>query len=137
MKAPSAEPSQYCNAAGTHGIATGVGTGTCTITAAYAGVSGSANLTVVSLALVSIVVTPASASIGIGATQQFMATGYYPATTQDLTALATWSSSDIGVATISNAAGMSGLATGSASGSATIPAMFRNVIGSASLDVTQ
>ena len=64
--------------------------------------------------LVSIEVTPADPSIANGTTQQFTATGTYTdASTQDLTAAVTWSSSDEGVATISNAGGSEGLATAS------------------------
>src|SRR5581483_3656965 len=73
--------------------------------------------------LVSIGVSPATASIGPGATQQFTATGIYSdGSTDDLTTSVTWSSSDPGVATISNLAGSQGLATGVGAGSTTIAA---------------
>ena len=63
--------------------------------------------------LTSIVILPASATLAVGATQQFTATGTYSdRTTQNLTASVTWSSSDESVATISNAPGSNGLATG-------------------------
>jgi hypothetical protein len=66
--------------------------------------------------LTSITVTPSSASIGIGATQQFTATGHYSnGSTQNITSSVAWTSST-GAATINS----SGLATGaSTSGSPT------------------
>ncbi|CAL7964163.1 conserved membrane hypothetical protein [Gammaproteobacteria bacterium] len=58
--------------------------------------------------LVSISVTPSTPYIKINGTQQFIATGTYSdGSTKNITSLAAWSSSNIGVATISS----SGLAT--------------------------
>jgi uncharacterized protein YjdB len=70
-------------------------------------------------------------------TQSFVATGVFSdASTQDLTAAATWSSSSPAIAAISNAAGSRGLATGLSGGSTTIAATFAGVVGSTGLDVT-
>ncbi|NQU10664.1 fibronectin type III domain-containing protein [bacterium] len=86
-----------------------------------------------SVTLVSIAVTPATASVAAGLTQQFTAMGTYAdASTADLTATATWTSSAGSVATVSS----SGLGTGVAVGSATITATSGAVSGSASLTVT-
>jgi uncharacterized protein YjdB len=114
------------NAGGSKGLATSVAAGTTTITAVHAGSGLSDNtvLTVTPATLTSIAVTPSSPSISIGATQQFTATGTYSdSSTQDLTTAVTWSSSATGVATISNAGGSQGLATGVAGGTATITAL--------------
>lgn len=98
------------------GLATaGTTTGTTTITAADAsGIKGIATLEIgmVKAALpVTIVVLPANPSISIGKNQQFTATGTYDdASTQDVTALVTWTSSDATAVTID-----------AASGSATVP----------------
>ncbi len=116
------------------GLATGVADGTVTISAASGGVTpGTATLTVGPPVLVSIAVTPGSVDIAVAATEQFTATGTYSdGSTQDLTTLATWTSSNTGVATI--AAG--GLATGVANGSTTISAAYGTVpAGTATLEV--
>ena len=87
--------------------------------------------------LSSIAVTPASpAHLKVGATQQFTATGTYSdGTNNNVTASATWSSSNTTVATISNTSGSQGLATAAALGSTTITATVNTIKGSTSLAV--
>jgi YVTN family beta-propeller protein len=120
-----------------HGLATGVSAGSVTITAATGNVSGSTGLTVTPATLVSIGVTPANPWIANGTNQQFNATGTYTDnSTQNLTTLVTWSSSDTSVASISNAANSNGLATALSQGSVTITAALGSAIGSTSLTVT-
>ncbi|MBK7537264.1 MAG: Ig-like domain-containing protein [Myxococcales bacterium] len=127
---------QISNAAGSHGLATGISAGNVTITATMGAVSGTASLTVVAVVLQSIAVTPATASIFEGATRQYTATGTYSDnSTQDLTDQVTWSSSDIAMAQISNAAGSRGLATAISAGDVTITATMGAVSGTASLTV--
>src|SRR5687767_8588587 len=71
--------------------------------------------------LSSIDVAPGDPSIASGRSQQFTATGNYSdGSMQDLTAVATWTSSDPTVAS----AGGAGLVTGNGVGSATIAATF-------------
>jgi hypothetical protein len=95
-------------------------------------------LTVTAAVLQSITVSPASASIVAGLTQPFSATGHYSdGTTQNLTASVTWASSNTGIATISNAAGTQGLATGVAvGGPVMITASQSTINGAAPLTVT-
>ena len=94
-------------------------------------------LTVTAAALVSIGVTPAAPSVAKGLTKQFTATGVYTdASTQDLTLSATWSSSDLTTATISNAAGSNGLASSAGVGTTTITATSGAISGSTTLTVT-
>jgi YVTN family beta-propeller protein len=125
------------NASGSHGLATAVNPGSVTITAAAGTVSGSTRLTVTPAALVSIALIPANPSIANGTQQQFAAIGAYTdASTHDLTAAVTWSSSDITVAAISNASGSNGLATSVGQGSVTITATFSTIAGSTGLTVT-
>jgi uncharacterized protein YjdB len=125
------------NAVGTQGLAHGAAAGTVTISATVGGFAATTQLTVTSATLVSIQVTPPTPSIAKGTTQQFTATGTYTdSTTQDLTALATWSSSDSNVGAISNASGSEGLATGSNTGAATITAAYGGHTGTATLTVT-
>ncbi len=97
----------------TTGVATAVAPGSSNITAKVGAVQGSAAVTVTPAALAKIAVTPAPTSIAGGATQQFKATGTLTdGTTQDVSATATWTSSNPAVATINS----SGLATAVATG---------------------
>ncbi len=125
------------NATASHGLATGVSPGSVTITAASGTVSGSASLSVTPAALVSIALIPANPSIANGTQQQFAATGIYTdASTHDVTAAVTWSSSDTTVAAISNASGSNGLATSVTQGAVTISATLGAIGGSTGLTVT-
>jgi len=82
--------------------------------------------------LKSIAVNPPSATVGVGAKQQFAATGTYTdGTTAPLTKDITWSSSDPAIATVSD----TGLATAVAAGTATITAKVGTITGTASLTV--
>src|SRR5579875_1846983 len=115
------------------GLATGSAPGEASIQAVSGSISGSGSLSVTSAVLNSIIVTPGNQAIAAGGTQQYAATGMYSdGSTQNLTALATWSSSDSSVATI----GGSGLANGVAKGTVTIQASFGGVVGSTPLTVT-
>jgi len=129
------------NIGGSEGLAVGVGVGTATITATdpATSISGSTDLTVTSAQLVSIAVTPTNPSIPKGLQQQFAATGTFTdSSTQDITTFVAWSSSNTGVATISNAPGSQGLATGVALGTTTITATdpASSISGATNLTVT-
>ena len=125
------------NAPGSNGLATTAGLGSTTVSASSGGVTGDTTLTVTDATLVSIEVSPAAPSIANGQTQQFTATGLYTDnSTEDLTAQAIWASSDIAVATISNAAGSNGLATAVALGTPTVYATSGGVTGETTLTVT-
>jgi uncharacterized protein YjdB len=127
------------NTAGSQGLAAGVAAGgPVTITAASGAISGTAPLTVTAPVLQSIAVSPASASVAAGLTQQFTAMGHYSdSSNQDITTSVTWSSSNPGIATISNTAGSLGLARGvSAGGPVTITATSAAISGTAQLTVT-
>src|ERR1700690_15709 len=105
------------------GVATGVKAGTVTITATLSGISGTASLTVTQQ-LVSIDVTPHTVSIGIGAKQQYTATGtYQTGGPQDITGQVTWHSSDLTKAGIDTA----GLATALVTGTTTITASLSGI----------
>jgi hypothetical protein len=125
------------NAAGSNGRATSAGTGTTTILVASGGLSATTTLTVTTATLLSITVLPANHSIVLGTTLQFSATGTFSdSTMQDLTTSATWSSSVVSVATISNAAGSNGNATAVGIGTTTINAVSGGRSGSTTLTVT-
>ncbi|HJW09592.1 MAG TPA: Ig-like domain-containing protein, partial [Holophagaceae bacterium] len=115
------------------GLASGLAAGTSVIKATSASISASVTLTVTNATLTSITVSPTNAVVAKGATQSFTATGHFSnATTQDLSAQATWLSSDVSIATISPL----GLATGVASGSATLSATLGSVSGTTGILVT-
>jgi uncharacterized protein YjdB len=117
------------------GVATGLSGGIATITATSGGKSGSGTLTVLpaGVTLSSIAVTPAAASVAIGGTQAFVAKGTYSdGSIVDITAIATWTSSNLPAATVLP----SGVATGLSAGIATITATSGAKSGSGTLTVT-
>ena len=111
------------NAAGSQGRATGIAPGGPIVISATAPpslggtITGTTQLSVTAASLVSLTVTPPNAQLARGTTQAFTATGLFTdSSTQDLTLQVTWQSSDAAIATISNAAGSQGRATGVAPG---------------------
>jgi hypothetical protein len=125
------------NAAGSRGLATSAGVGSTTVSASSGDVTGETTLTVTDAALLSIEVTPAAPVVANGLTQQFAATGHYSdGSTQDVTAVVTWATSDAAVATVSNAAGSNGLASTNGIGSTTVSASSGDVSGTATFTVT-
>jgi predicted outer membrane repeat protein len=87
--------------------------------------------------LTAIAVVPATGYVGTGRTLQLAATGTFSdATNRDVTAEVAWSSSDAGVATVSDAAGTKGLVTGGAQGPVTVTAASGAVAGAAALTTT-
>jgi uncharacterized protein YjdB len=115
------------------GVAAAVGTGNTTISASVGSVSGSTVLTVSGANLVSIAITPANSSMAIGASTQLTATGTFSdSSTQDLTSLAAWSTSNPAIATVSQ----TGAVTSISSGSIQISAYFSGITGTTGLTVT-
>ena len=115
------------------GLVTGVAPGTATISATLEGKVGSAQITVPTATVKSLTVTPASATTGIQGTVSFQAVvTLSDATTQDVTATATWTSSSTTLATVSSA----GVARGVRAGMATIKASVGAISGTATLTVT-
>jgi len=119
------------------GMAASVQPGSSDISAVYGGKSAATTLTVTPATLVSIAVTPTNPSIVKGTTRQFAATGTYTDnSTQDLTASASWSSSNTGVATISDSTGSKGLAASASVGTTTITAAYSGKNETTTLTVT-
>lgn len=123
--------------------ATGVAAGTTVISATYQGVQGSTPLTVTDATVVSIEVTPIDPTITVNGTQQLVATAIYDDnTTADVTARATWVSSNTGVAQVTTAGGGGpggggrGRVTGVAAGTATITATVDGLTGSTDVTVS-
>ncbi len=128
------------NTSGSEGLVTAVATGAATITATdpSTSIEGISVVTVLPAVLLAITVSPTTASISQYGTQQFTAKGEYSdLSTKDLTDSVTWSSSDTSEATISNAAGSQGLATGVSTGDVLITATDQSsgLFGVADLDV--
>ena len=118
---------------GSKGFAQVLTVGTSTITATFDGVSGTALLTVTEPVLQSITVTPANPSILTLSTGSFQAVGHYSdETNPDITSLATWSSSQPGIATIS----AGGAAKTLTLGTTTISATLGSISGTTSLKAT-
>jgi hypothetical protein len=86
--------------------------------------------------LISIAITPENPIIALGVPEQFIATGTYSNNSKkNITASVSWTSSVPDVATISNAAGIIGVANPVKSGVATITAKSGNVSGSTTATV--
>ncbi len=120
-----------------YGEVTGQSAGTATITAQLGSVSGSGNLVVESSPLISVQITPASATVAQQTAVQFNAIGTFAdGSTENITNSVSWTSSPMSVATVSDTAGTSGLASGIIPGTATITALFAGEVGTASLTVT-
>jgi hypothetical protein len=116
----------------TKGLAAGVSAGTTTISASLGSVSGNTQLTVTSATVTQITVSAASPTLTLGLSQQYIASGNFSdGTTQDITDVAQWHSSNVNVASIT----VSGLAIGRTLGTVTISANFGGVTGSTSLTV--
>ena len=111
-----------------------VGATTGSVRVALAGVaSNGISFTVTAPSLISIAVTPASPGIDNGTAQQLIATGSYSdGSAQDVSSIATWSSSATAVATINS----TGLASAVASGQSTIQASLSSINGSTVLTVS-
>jgi hypothetical protein len=121
------------NAAGSEGLVTALSPGETTITANYDDLSGSGLVVVTAAVLAEIEIIPQDAELQVGITEQYEAAATFSdGSSQDVSILATWESSDMNVATIDNA----GLATTLASGSTTITGAWQGIESSASLFVT-
>src|SRR5207302_1641614 len=89
-------------------------------------------VTKVGVTLTKLLVTPAGQTVQVGATAQLTATGVFSdGTVADLTATATWSSSDDTLATVA-----SGLVTGVAAGAPHITATHSTLSGQATVSVS-
>ena len=111
------------NADGTRGLARTRAVGQVTVSATLGAVSDSLVLNVADAAVTAIAIAPPNPTIGAHRTIRFQALGSFTDLVErDVTTKVTWTSDDITAATISNADGIKGLATGGASGVTTIHA---------------
>jgi hypothetical protein len=118
------------------GVATAVGPGVSTISASYEGLSGGATLTVADAPLAFVQVTPTNPSIPSAATTQFTATAVFTdQTTRNVTAAATWGSSDAAVAVVASGGPSAGRVSGVGEGVSIITATYQGMSGSSVLTV--
>ncbi|MGO9452235.1 MAG: beta strand repeat-containing protein [Candidatus Binataceae bacterium] len=127
------------NAQGSDGLADTIGVGTTSISATMPQspqISGSTVLAVTSATLTEITVGP-SLSLAVGTTGQLTATGTFSdGTTLDLTSSVSWTTSESGIAVVSNATGTQGLVLGVSAGNATITAFLKGISGTTPVTVT-
>jgi hypothetical protein len=108
------------------------------VTASIQGQTASKTFSVTDAVVASIQIDPGPAgpSVGLGAKRNFRAVGTFSdGTTEDVTALATWSSSAPTIVAASNGAGTLGQITGLARGGATVTAAFGGKTGTLTLTV--
>jgi len=115
------------------GLLTALKKGSTTISATSGGVSKTVAVTVTDPLLMSLLLSPDVVTIPAGKVQQISVTGSYSDnTSQDLSSVVTWNSSDVGVASISS----SGLLTALKKGSTTITATSGDVSTTTAATVT-
>jgi hypothetical protein len=109
------------------GLASAVGNGSTSISAVFGSVSASpVTLTVKNVTLTSVAVT-AKASMTLGSSQPLKATATFSdSSTQDVTAVVTWKSSDIGVVVVNSG----GIAVSAGKGTATVTATLNGTASS-------
>src|SRR2546426_535255 len=114
------------------GLVTGVVAGPATITATSEGKSGASAITVASVPVASVTGSPAAASVSTGQTVQLTATPRDANGAPLSGRVVTWSSNNAAVATVNG----SGLVTGVATGSATITATSEGQTGTSAISVS-
>lgn len=115
------------------GLAEGVAEGSSTVEASYQGMQASANVNVTSAILESVTITPVTATVAAGNTQQYRLFGIFSdGSHKELTHVASWQSSSLGVATIDKF----GLAQSYQQGDTQIKASYIGVSAIAELKVT-
>ncbi|MCY9871637.1 Ig-like domain-containing protein [Vibrio barjaei] len=119
------------------GVAYGEQQGASQTSGCYLGECDTANLSVTQAVVTGLQVTPASATIADGQSQYYQATAFYSdGTSKVVTQIATWTSSDINIATISSTGTAGGKATGVEPGSVVISARYAGQQSQATLTVT-
>ncbi|GIU41735.1 hypothetical protein TUM4438_06690 [Shewanella sairae] len=120
-----------------NGVAYGIEAGATDTFAIYQGVQGQGRINVLDSELLSLTITPDNLSAPIGTKGRYKATASYidrPA--EDVTELATWSSSQTDVVHIVTSGSEGGVATARAVGTSEITAQFDGAIDSVSAQVT-
>ena len=117
---------------GNTGLATGIASGQVTITATYKAVNQQTTLTITNATLVGITLNPPAPVVVLGSVVPFTATGNFnDGSSQDITQLCQWTSSNPAVAVVNK----TGVASTSAIGNTNIHATFKGQTGTALLTV--
>src|SRR5215831_12118251 len=125
-----------------NGLAVSKGVGSTMIGLSFGSFSDSSTLNVSSATIQSIAVSPVNPSIAPLTTERFVATGMFSdGSSQNITAVANWQSSNTAVATVANSPGYFGVASALTQGSTSISAAFTSpggpsATGSTMLQVT-
>jgi trimeric autotransporter adhesin len=113
------------------GMTFGLSAGDVTVVAKFFSISGSASVVVTDAVPVELQVFPFTASMLREERRQFTAVALFSDdSTQDVTDISTWKSSDDSVAEVSNAIGSRGLATAKKTGNVSVRAIFKGIPGS-------
>lgn len=119
------------------GTITGVAVGSATVHATAAGITGAALVTVTPATLVGLDIAPHALQIAKGHRHQLAAIGVFTdQSTADVTAQVAWTSSNAGVAIVSNDAATRGLVATLAQGDATVTASLAGHAATAAITVT-
>jgi len=115
-----------------------ISNGSAVISAAVAGKTGQTTMTVTDAALVSITLSPLAGTAIAGVNVQFSATGVYSnGTSQNLTSIVTWTSSDPVIASFNqDRMANSGLASALAAGLTTVTANMANISANTTFTIT-
>ncbi len=116
-----------------------LGEGSTTLTATYQGLeSAPARINVVGTEVVEIQLDPASVTLEAGGFQPFTARAIFnDGTNADVTSIATWRTSNVLVASVSNEVGSAGIVTAQAAGITVVTAQYSDVVSTpARVDVT-
>ncbi|MDM4770227.1 Ig-like domain-containing protein [Solimonas sp. SE-A11] len=125
------------NSGASKGRVSGLAAGTARVDVAFQGRSASADITVTPAVLQRVDVAPAALTLAKGSSRALKATAIYSdATTVDVTADASWTSSAAANVTVGNETATKGVAKALAVASATISAQYMGVTGNASVTVT-
>ncbi len=120
------------NAPGSQGRVQALALGTATLSASFGGFSGTTGVTVSAAVLQRLDLTPSAPSVPAGLTTALVATGVYSdASTQDLSATASWSTGDATIATVAG-----GMVSAARAGSTVVFATVGSVTGSTPLVVS-
>jgi hypothetical protein len=118
------------------GVFQALSVGSAGVTATFGNVSGSARVVVSAATITAIVIIPAAVSLPVGTSLGLAATGFFSdGSSRDVTNEVAWSSSNDGLATVSNQMGSAGLVTGVKPGDVTITATENGVSAKASVSV--
>jgi len=125
------------NAIGSKGNATTFTAGSANVSATFDGITGTAPVTVTTAKLTKIQLTPFNPTLPVGFGVRLTATAVWSdGFTANVTGQATWTSSNGGVASVSNAVGSKGRVTPVAGGTATISAQYNGVTGTTVVTVS-